>query len=230
MEGTIVRRRLVVGAGGVAALALSISLALLGRAVLATPAAVAREAPGRPAAVHVGARHPSLADRAAWHLLAADRVEPFAEVVRTYRSATAMLALAGQPTWSIRIARLIPKLHAPEERAQAYVMAGTLLAIAAGDGLGVPYNNSTGARALLTQALDDFRAAVQADATNENAKYDLELLLRQEVARAPRRRPDSTKGKRTARPETSGGKSRQKLPVTQSQINDAGVYATGSGY
>ena len=33
---------------------------------------------------------------------------------------------------------------------------------------------------------------------------------------------------RTAKP--AGGTLRQKVPLTQSKINDAGVYATGSGY
>jgi hypothetical protein len=223
-----VRRGLLVAAG-VAALVLSIPLALLGRAVLATPAAVARETAAAPADVRVGARHRSLADRAAWELLGADRVEPFAQIVRTYRTVTELPALAGQPTWSVRLARLIPRLRSPEERAQAYVMAGTLLGLGAGDGLGVPGGtDSPGAKALLRQAADDFRSALQYDDANEQAKYDLELLLKQERAQRPA--PNGRKRKSATRPQPSGGKIRKKVNLTQSRINDAGIYATGSGY
>jgi hypothetical protein len=212
------------------ALALSIPLALLGRAVLATPAAVARATGEQSADVRVGARHGSIADRAAWRLLGADRIEPFAEIVRTYRTVAALPALAGQPTWSVRIARLIPKLHDPKERAQAFAMAGTLLALAAGDGFGVPdTGGSRGAGPLLAQAINDFRAAVQNDEENEEAKHDLELLLKQQLARASQRDGTRTKRNKPAEPQTSGGKP-QKRPVAQSQLEHAGVYATGSGY
>jgi hypothetical protein len=215
----------------VAAIVLSIPLALLGRAVLATPAAVARQTADRPADIRVGARHRSLADRAAWHLLAADRVEPFAEIVQTYRTVAELPALAGQPTWSVRVARLIPKLHDPKDRAEAYVMAGALLALAAGNGLGVPDGiGSAGARPLLAQALDDFRTAVRNDPESEEAKYDLELLLKQQAARSNPSDSGGTKRKTPVRPEPASGKRRQTPPVTQSRINDAGVYATGTGY
>jgi hypothetical protein len=231
VEGAGVSRRLLAVVAGVAAFALSIPAALLGRAVLATPAAVARETAGTAPDTRVGALHRSLAERAAWHLVAADRSEPFTEIVRTYRTVAALPALSGEPVWSIRLAHLIPRLRTPEERAQAYVMAGTLLALAAGDGLGVAFGDSDGARALLVQALDDFRAAVRNDDGSEEAKYDLELLLKQQVERES---PEDTGGttRKTAKPkpEPSDGKRRQDQPLGQSRIEDAGVYATGSGY
>ena len=225
------RRRLLVVGGGMAALLLAIVLALLGRAVLDTPAAVARETEATSADVQVGSRDRTLADRAAWDLLGAGRAKPFVEIVRIYRTVTALPALAGQPTWSVRIAGLIPKVHAQGERAQAYVMAGTLLALGAGDGLGIR-EGATGAlspqaKSLLSQAVGDFRAALAADPSNEEAKYDLELLLKQERARQPK--PGRPK-RSTTKPKPAGGTLREKVPLTQSKINDAGIYATGSGY
>lgn len=219
-------------AAGAAALVLSVPLALLGRAALATPGAVARQSADEPAAVQVVAGHRSLAERAAWHLLAADRSEPFAEIVQTYRTVAGLPAYAGQPTWSVRMAHLIPKLRSPSERAQAYVMAGTVLALGAGDGLGIPQtNDSPGARALLAQALDDFRAAVSYDPHSEEAKYDLELLLRQQTAQSAQRSGgEQRKRPVAAMPQPSAAKSKQNEPLNQSRINDAGVYASGSGY
>jgi len=225
------RRRVITGVAGVAALLLAIPLALVGRAALATPAAVARQT-ASPAGVQVGSHHRSLAERAAWSLLAADRSRPFAEIVRTYRTVAGLRALSGQPTWSIQISRLIPQLRSTSEQAQAYVMAGTVLALGAGDGLGVPLAaDSEGAQALLSQALADYRAAVLADGGNEDAKYDLELLLRQAAAHAPTPSPGSSKKRRTVpRPQTAAGKQRQTQPRVESRINDAGIYASGTGY
>jgi hypothetical protein len=227
VEGPVTRR-LVLAAVGALALVLAVPLVLLGRAALATPAAVARQT--QPASVSVGPAHRSLAEKAAWNLLGADRGEAFAQIVQTYRTVAALPALAGQATWSVRIAGLIPKLRSPEERAQAYVMAGRVLALGAGDGLGVSEpNDSAGARALLAQAADDFRAALRNDPGSEEAKYDLELLIRQQLARAERR-SDTAKRSATARSQPAAGRRQQAQPLTQSRINDAGVYASGSGY
>ncbi len=222
------RRPLIIAVGAVALL-LSIPLALLGRAALATPAAVARETAMLPADVRVGTPHRSLADRAAWHLLGAGHAGPFPEIVGIYREVTGLPAMSAQPTWSIRVASLIPRLRSPQERAQAYVMAGTLLALGAGDGLGVSQiGNSPAAKALLAQAADDFRVAIAADGGNEQAKYDLELLVRQQAPARPRTGHASRKP--TTKPPPARGTRQKKVPQTQSQINDAGVYATGSGY
>jgi hypothetical protein len=225
-----VRKTLAIGAAATLALLLAIPLALLGRAALATPDAVARQTVDGSAGIRVGVQHRSRAERAAWRLLGADRSEPFAQIVQIYRTVAALPALAGQPTWSVRIAHLIPRLRSPEERAQAYVMAGRLLALGAGDGLGVLQDNdSPGAQALLAQATDDFRAALRNDPASEEAKYDLELLLRQQMTEAERNNGGRKRSK-TVKAQPSPGKRRQTEPLTQSRINDAGVYASGSGY
>ena len=224
------RRRVLTGLAGATALVLAIPLALVGRAALDTPAAVARQT-ASPAGVQVGPHHRSPAERAAWSLLAADRSTPFAQIVKTYRTVADLPALAGQPTWSIQISRLIPELRSASEQAQAYVMAGTVLALGAGDGLGVPLvSDSEGAQALLTQALADYRAAVLADGGNEDAKYDLELLLRQATAQAPPPAPNGAKKRRPMPQPQADGKQRQTQPRVESRINDAGIYANGTGY
>ena len=180
------RRQLLLAAAGAVALALSVRAVLVGRAVLATPGEVARATTSWPSDTRVAKRERDLADRAAASLLATDRAERFGEIVRIYRDATALPVVAGQPTGPIRIAHLIPTLHTDRERAQALVMASTLLAMAAGDGLGVAeIGRDAGSKALLLQALGGFRAAVASDDRNEAAKFDLELLLRQAASRAP---------------------------------------------
>lgn len=223
------RRRVLAGVAGALALLLAIPLALVGRAALDTPAAVARQtaAPG----VQVGSHRRSLAERAAWNLLAAGRSEPFAEIVHTYRTVADLPALSGQPTWSIQISRLIPKLRSASERSQAYVMAGTILALGAGDGLGVPLvSDSEGAQALLSQALADYKAAVLADGGNENAKYDLELLLRQATPRTPPTTGNSKRRRAAPRPQAARKQRQSTQPRVESRINDAGIYASGTGY
>lgn len=221
------RRPVLTAAAGIAALAVSIALALLGRAVLATPTAVDRAAAGWPARAQVGTRHRSLADRAAAYLLAADRADAFTEIVGIYRAAIEFPAAAGDPRGPVRISRLIPKLRSPEERAQALAMAGTLLAYSAGAGFGVilPRRNQAPTATVLDQAREDFRAAVNSDSGNEAAKYDLELLLRQQKAQAPQR-PSAHKRKKT--PTTQN--KRKKTARTNGQEHHAGIYQTGSGY
>jgi hypothetical protein len=225
-----VRRRVLAAAAGVVALLLAVPLALVGRAALATPAAVARQT-ASPSGVQVDSHHRSLAERAAWSLLAADRSTPFAEIVRTYRTVADLPALSGQPTWSLQISRRIPELRSPSERAQAYVMAGTVLALGAGDGLGVPLaNGSEGAQALLSQAFADYRAAVLSDGGNEDAKYDLELLLRQAHAQAPPPTGAPKKRRPAPRPQIPRKQRQTTHQRVESRINDAGIYASGTGY
>ena len=205
-------------------------LVLVGRAVLATPDEVARATTSWPSETRVAKRERGLADRAAASLLATDRVERFGEIVRIYRDATALPVVAGQPTGPIRIAHLIPTLHTDQERAQALVMASTLLAMAAGDGLGVAQiGRDAGSKALLLQALGGFRAAVASDDRNEAAKFDLELLLRQAASRAPTRSPGDKSTKKD-KPQSSQKGRRQKKTVGHSEVSHADVYATGSGF
>jgi hypothetical protein len=108
-------------------------------------------------------------------------------------------------------------------------MASTLLAMAAGDGLGVPeIGRDPGSKALLRQSVGGFQTAVQLDDRNEAAKFDLELLLRQagagQSAAPPRRK--TTSGK----PKASQRKKQQKRQEGHSEVSHASVYATGSGY
>ena len=221
-------KRPVIAVAGIALLAVSIGLALLGRAVLATPAAVDGAAAGWPERVQVHARDRSPADRAAAYLLAADRADAFNEIVAVYRDATALQAAAGDPRGPVRISRLIPKLRSPAERAQALVMAGTLLAYSAGAGFGVvlPRQDQAPTAVVLDQARADFRAAVLTDPGNEAAKYDLELLLRQQKAQSRHQRPHPPKRKKTP---TKQDKRRKTTPAN-GQEHHAGIYQTGSGY
>jgi hypothetical protein len=222
-----VRRRLLAGFAGIVALVVAVALALLGRAVLATPGAIDRAAPGWPAGVQVRARDRSLADRAAASLLAADRADVFARIVAVYRNAIALPAAAGDPRGPVRISRLIPKLRSPAERAQALTMAGTLLAYSAGAGFGVvlPRGAQAPTQTVLDQAVADFRAAVRSDPTDETAKYDLELLLRQ---RQKQRKPPQRNQKQRRTPTTQD--SRRKTAPQSGQEHHAGIYETGSGY
>ena len=221
------RRSVLTGAAGIAVLAASITLALLGRAVLATPGSIDRGAPGWPARGQVETHRRSLADRAASSLLAADRADTFTRIVGIYRDAISLSAAAGDPKDSVEISQLLPRLRAPKERAQALVMAGTLLAYSAGSGFGVilPRKLQVPTATLLAQALEDFRTAVRTDPGNEEAKYDVELLLRQREAQAPPR-PQGNKRKKT--PSTQD--KRKKKAAANGQEHHAGVYATGSGY
>ncbi len=224
------RRQVLLALAGAAALALSVPAVLVGRAALATPDDVARANTGWPSGSRVAKRDRDLVDRAAAALLGTNRVEHFAEVVRIYRNATALPVVAGQPMGPIRIARLIPTLHTDRERAQALVMASTLLAMAAGDGLGVAeIGRDPGSKALLRQAVGGFQTAVQLDDRNEAAKFDLELLLRQagagQSSASPRRKTTSSK-----KPKATQKKRQQKRQEGHSEVSHASVYATGSGY
>lgn len=222
-------RRVAAGTAGIAMLVAAVALALLGRAVLATPAAVDREVADWPARAHLAASHRSLAGRAAASLLDTDRVDAFAGVAAIYRNALDFQASAGQPSGPVQITQLVPKLRSQAERAQALVMAGRLLAFSAGAGFGValPSQDQAATAPVLRQALDDFRAAIRADGAGETAKYDLELLLRQQaLTHTP---PRSGKKKLTKKPPTKQDK-RLKSRKQAGEQHHAGVYATGTGY
>jgi hypothetical protein len=222
-----VRRRVITATVGIVALVVSIALALLGRAVLATPAAVDRAAPGGPDRAQVTVRRRSLADRTAAFLLDADRADAFNEIVAIYRSAVELQAAAGDPRGPVGITRLIPRLRSPQERAQALVMAGTLLAYSAGSGFGavLPAREQAPTATVLAQAREDFRAAIRSDPGNEEAKYDLEFLLRQQQAQS---KPKPPARKRKKAPTAQNR--RKKTKTANGQELHAGIYATGSGY
>jgi hypothetical protein len=106
-------------------------------------------------------------------------------------------------------------------------MAGTLLAYSAGSGFGVvlPARDQAATATVLDQAREDYRAAIRSDPGSEAAKYDLELLLRQQEVQAQERvRPPKRRKAPTTqdkRPRTTPG---------SGQEHHAGIYATGSGY
>jgi len=213
---------------GVVLLVAAVAVALLGRAVLATPAAVERTGPGWPTGARIAVTHRNVAERAAAAVLDAGRNDAFAQIVGIYRNAVALLAAAGDPRGPVKISHLIPTLRSAEERSQALTMSGTLLAYSAGAGFGVVLPGKTQAptAAVLAQAVEDFRAAVRSDPANEEAKVDLELLLRQQEEQAKQRQKPSPKQKKS--PTTQD--KRSKTAPTNGQEHHAGVYATGSGY
>ncbi len=221
------RRRLVLAFAGLVVLAASVALALVGRAVLTTPAAVALGGPGLPSRVEVAARRPDLAARAAAALLDSGPEERFARVVGIYDNAVSLLASAGDPRGPVAISRLVPSLHSPQERAEALTMAGTLLAYSAGAGFGalLPARDQAPTAVVLAQAVADFQAAIRSDPTGEAAKYDLELLLRQRNAQAP---PKPAARRRKKAPATQDH--HVKPTRASGQEHHAGIYATGTGY
>jgi Mg-chelatase subunit ChlI len=216
-------------AAGMLSLLAAVLLAFLGRAVLATPAAVDRRVVDWPSRAHFAAQDRGLADRAAASLLAADRVDAFAQIAAIYRNALDFPAAAGEPRNAVRITDLLRNVHSPAERSQALVMAGRLLAFSAGAGFGValPPHDQVATAPVVAQALEDFRAAIREDDDNETAKFDLELLLRQRAAaHAP---PGAAKKKLTKKQATKQDK-RRKTKSQSGEQHHAGIYATGSGY
>jgi hypothetical protein len=232
LEDDVTRRHVVLVTIGLAGLVLSTPLALIGRSVLATPAAVARVN-----AIWLGSaqvsRDRTLADRVAERLLAADRAEAFARIVAAYREATANPVLAVEPVNPVRLSKLIAALHSDDERAQAHVMVGAIFARPAGNGsVGVDAARRAGLGLLIDQAVEEFRAAVRVDEDNENAKYDLELLLKQQaISRAERQSNEEQRAqnKKPAQQRTKPRKRGQGDPSTKVELH-AGIYDVGSGF
>lgn len=223
------KRQVAAATTGLVLLVAAVALALLGRAVLATPAAVNGKVADWPARAHFAKSQRSLAERAAASLLDTERVDAFAEAAAIYRNALSFQASAGEPSGPVQITQLVPKMGSQAERAQALVMAGRLLAFSAGAGFGValPNQDQAATAPVLRQALDDFRAAIRADDAGETAKYDLELLLRQRAsAQTP---PGSGKKKLTKKQPTKQEKRRKSRKQTGEQ-HHAGIYATGTGF
>jgi hypothetical protein len=215
---------------GLVALALSIPLALLGRATLATSEKVDRALTEWPAYATVHpARRPTF-ERAASALLGAGRAEHFAAAVSTYRRASA------PPVFDVPPETLAAELHAisglppGKARAQGLLMLGTLFVLATGgDGRilgGANARKESGN--LIREAMDDFRTAIVMDGGNDDAKYDLEVLLRLQIASqpAPRKaKPGKGKHKPPAGPRRAANRT-----LNRSELNHAGVYVAGTGY
>jgi hypothetical protein len=216
----------LVAAAGAVALALSIPLALLGRAVLATE--VTRLDAG---SLDNGVRqNRTLAERAAASLLAADRAERFAAVVRAYRRAAAAPAIGAASMAPVRLAQLARRVDNADERAQAHVMTGAVFALPAGNGtVSFDLVRQLGGARLLEEAAAEFRAAARIDDQNEAAKYDLELLLKKD---AIARRSAGNGRPAGQRPNARQTRQQRRNASTRRRVEEhsAGIYSTGSGY
>jgi hypothetical protein len=227
-----VRRRLVVAAAGVAALALSIPIALLGRAVLATPTTPQTDVRW-PSSARVS-RAPTLPERAATALLGDDRPEDLLAIARAYRHAAALPAFATGSLTPVRLGQMTESLDSAQERAQAHVYVGAILGLPAGSG-GMSFDalRRLGAGRLLDQAAAEFRTAASLDDRDEAAKYDLELLLKSEAPSRTSRRAksghSSSTKKQTAKRRLRKRR-RSKSSRTRRRERTAGIYGTGSGY
>jgi hypothetical protein len=211
-------------------LGISIPLALLGRATLATPTRVERALAEWPTSATVQpARRPPF-ERAATTLIGAERAEHFVAAVRTYRQAST------PPVFDVAPETLASELHAisglppGRARSQGLLMLGTLFVLATGgDGRilgGANARKESGN--LIREAMDDFRAAVVTDDGNDDAKYDLEVLLRLQIAAQPaHRKLKPGKGKRRS---PSGPRRAAARTLNRTELNHAGVYVAGTGY
>lgn len=226
------RRRLGLAAAGAAALALAIVLALVGRAVLATPAAVAREGRGWPEGARVERSH-GVAERVAASLLAADRAERLYAIARAYRRAAASPATSATTLTPVQLADQTRRLGSPLERAQAHVLVGAVLALPAGNGsISFDAVRQLGGGRLLDQAAEEFRAAAILDDGNAAAKYDLELLLKRAAMTRASRRNDSRQRstKQQGKQRQRSRRHRRKSTRASLKRHAGAIYSNGSGY
>lgn len=226
------RRQLLLTAAGVAAIVLSIALVLLARAVLATPAAIARTQVDWPANARVQ-RGRSPEERVAARLLAADRAQRLFAVARVYRHAAAVPAVAMASITPVQLAQMTRRLRSADERAQAHVMVGAIFALPAGNGtISFDLVRQLGGGRLLEQATEEFRIAAATDEHDEAAKYDLELLLkRAAIAQASHRQ---RAGKRGSKQQTESQQSRRRRRGRHARAtleeHNGGIYRNGTGY
>jgi hypothetical protein len=217
---------------GSALLLVALALAVLGQAVLDLPASeqhhlVALEA-GRPP------QAAGLRERVAAGFVGASRDTAFESAVAEYRNAIRRsqsvdpdiaAELRRRQAAIVKLEHAIPRLGNPGERSQAEVMLGAVVALAAGNGEGTLGNGQgIGGDLLLARALQSFRDAVRADSTNENAKFDLELLLAHQVRLPPRRGKGDSKQHKQPRAK------KQRAKNDPSQAKGANLYGTGTGY
>ena len=224
------RRPAAAALAGVCALALAAPIALLGRAVLATPAAVARESRDWPAKTHVVRRH-GPADSAARSLLGVGNPEQLSQIARAYRRAANSPAVLDTSAMALRLAELARHVGSPAGRSQAEVIAGAAFALPAGNG-GLDFDavRRLGGASSLEQAAQEFRSAIAADPGNEAAKYDLELLLK---SAARSRAAQHRHGK----PSKQQGRKRLHIPPRKhskhrasAKRHQGSIYSNGSGY
>jgi hypothetical protein len=215
---------------GAAALVLSIPVALVGRAAVATPSVVQRSLTAWPEDATLAAERLTLPERAAARLVGAHGAQRFADVVQTYRDAAREPVFDVAPDTLQDVLHRVPDLPTAETRAQGLVMLGVLFTFATG-GSGRIEGGQAARRDnqfLLREAMDDFRTAIRTDGTNEEAKYDLEVLLRLQAAAAPQRRAGDADNERRAR--RPARRRPQALVLNRAEVNHAGVLVAGSGY
>jgi hypothetical protein len=226
----VTRRRLPILVVGVVLVVLALGAAWLGRGFLVLDAAAARQDVALQGAVRVEQRGDAANVRLAATLDQRHRSRVLAQILRTFQAAIVPRGRNRAPETQpvdaeALVAKLVPRLHDRGERAQAEVVLGILLAAAAGNGNGtLESGQGTGGNLLLAQALHHFQEAVRFDSTNEDAKYDLELLL-QEAARTPSTKPGRhghKQGKKTIQPPIRA----QKRPDTP----QASFANPGTGY
>jgi hypothetical protein len=225
-----VKRPLLAVGLGVVALALSIPLVLLGRAMLAAPerADVARM--DLPAGARVETTR-SFFDRAADDLLGVGTDDPFFELAAQYRHAVSATGSAVTPGTAVRLAALARRVQTRGEQSQAHVMVGSVFALPAGTGsISFGRLRQFGGGRLLAQAEQEFREAALLDDRNDAAKYDLELIL------ASRSAPFSALSKRRQTPADRPFSVKRhqgrdaKHARTHRRLRQGGVKARGSGY
>lgn len=225
------KRVAILGAGTVL-LVLALFAAWLGRGLMALPAVAARQEVAWQGSVTLDQKHGDAAARLAASMDRRDRSSGFARAVHLFRAATVAPRGEANPNLApvdaeAAIAKLTPRLQSAQERSQAQVMLGILLALAAGNGAGSLGNGQgTGGNLLLQQARNDFQDAVTTDPANEDAKVDLELLLH-DAARAPKqghskKRGSKSKNRRSVVPPN---RARKKADVPQASYSKP-----GSGY
>jgi hypothetical protein len=227
-----VRRPLLAAAAGVAALGLSMPIALLGRAVLAAPGQAELAAIDWPAGAHVEENR-ALFERAADGLLGADRPDKFLALVRGYRQAGSGPIGVTDYANPVRLARLAQEVGPDSERSQAHLMVGVVFALPAGRG-SISFERMReirGGGRLLAQAAGELREAAVIDDQNEAAKYDLELLLKSQARSLPLRstRRGTQKAKRPpGRSKHAGHDVRH--PRTRRKLRGGSLYGSGKGY
>lgn len=225
------RHPLAAAVAGACALALAIPIALLGRAVLATPAAVAQESRDWPAGTRVVRSHGPV-ERAARSLLGVDGAERLAQIARTYSRAAASPAVSDTTSTALRLAELARRVSSPVERSQAHVMVGAVFALPAGNGaIGFDAVRRLGGGAALSQAAQEFRAAIRSDDRNEAAKYDLELLLKDAArSRATQHHHGKATKRHGSRRQRARPRKRNTGRPTPKRRQGGAVYSNGTGY
>jgi hypothetical protein len=178
-----VKRALLLVAA-VAALLAGVALLALAATVRAVPAQLAHEdAALLGARPGVAIRPRSDGERLARTLLHAPDRRPYLRALQLYTDSTRAAGVDDSfddvdtqqrthGTSELKLAGILGSLDDRRQRSQAATLLGTLILLYSSNG------KATGGQQLVQQAAGDFQSAIRDDATNDAAKYDLELLLR----------------------------------------------------